>query len=185
MRSRSFYMFCLLSLLLVGTSRADTIKIYNLDAILQYGTVTGTVTLDETTGTFTAANLTANYGLMTSTFSSPPASYVQNSTYDVTIFNGSLFGSTFALDLPVTSLVSYAGGTLCSTSAFCTGSVASAFNLPLSGSDYVTSGSLAASTTTTVTLEPSTLLLLGTGVVVAAGFVRRRMHNSTRQGQNF
>ena len=182
MRSR-LYFVPLAALLAAAAVRADTIKIYNLDATLQYGTVSGTVTLDETTGRFTAANLTAAYGLTSSNFTAAPASFVQNSTYDVTTFNGSLLGSTFVLDLPVASLVNYAGGAVCSTSAFCTGSVSSAFNLPLAGSDYVTSGSLDLSTATTVTPEPSSLLLLGTGVFAVMVFVRRRIRKTTRQRQ--
>lgn len=149
-------------------SRADTLQTFFLSATLQTGSVSGTVTFDQTTGTFLQAQITAD-GL---TFSGLPNLVDQELNY-VRVHYG-LEGTSdpsataFGLNLPVSTLRGYVGGNLC-TFGSC-GSVTSAIgymtNVPL---NQVIDGTL-----TTVTPEPSSFVLLGSAALASVGIVRRR-----------
>ncbi len=177
-----------------GVSRADTINVYNLSANASSGTVSGTLTLDATTGKFTASSISFLYtgvtvpgsGLVNGTaynFSGAGTNTQTGTGYSSNDFAGTGSASLFDFDLtlPTTSLIGYAGGSLCSTSQLCSGQ-ASAIELMSTGVDYnrVTSGTLTLTSTTApvipaaVSPEPSGLMLLGTGVLGMGVLLRKR-----------
>jgi PEP-CTERM motif len=85
----------------------------------------------------------------------------------------------FSLALPVSSLIDYTGGSICSLDAPCNDGVnyMSAFAFP-KADPYVESGSLTLISSvdppSAVTPEPSTFALFGTGLLSLAGVMRRR-----------
>ena len=157
-------------------SKADTISIFNLAGVTTTGsTLSGTVTLNVTTGRFTDSSIKALYNGTTYTYSGAPISTTSGTGYSSIDFAGT--GATalydFDLILPTASLIGYTGGALCSTSSTCGGRV-SAVEVTLTGSDtaQVTSGTLTPAAA--VTPEPSGLVLLGTGVLATTTLLRKR-----------
>lgn len=163
----AFLVFTGLSLSRV--SRADTLQTFLLNATLQSGNALGTVTLDETTGTFIQGQITAN-GL---TFSGLPNLVDQEPSYIRVHFGldgvADPSATSFGLDLPTSTLIGYEGGNLCAAFQTC-GNVTSAIgyqtNIPL---NQVVAGTL-----TAVTPEPSSFALLGTAAVALVSVLRRR-----------
>ena len=179
-----------------GVSRANTINVFALSGNTTTGTLSGTVTLDATTGRFTdslvkllytGSTITGGgfFNGATYTFSGAGTNVVSGTGYTSTDFVGTGGAGLFDFDLtlPFTSLIGYTGGSLCSTTATCSGQTSS-IELLSSGLDNakVTSGMLTLQSTTApppvvpvaVTPEPSALVLLGTGVLAMGVLLRKR-----------
>jgi hypothetical protein len=157
-----------------STARADTAVFDITGKFADSGIGTsliGTVTIDTTAGTILATDVST-----TGNFPGGPYPLVSASGNPVNLaFNGT-GGSIVLMQLylPVSSLVGYAGGVLCSNDTFasslagCSNQI-SFYQLGSAAEDLV-SGSL----TPTAAAEPSSMCLLGTGLLSLGLLVRRR-----------
>jgi hypothetical protein len=167
-------------------AHADTIVPFDLNATLQGlggGTVSGIVNVDITKGLFTTVDFTAIVGGVSHLFDtpasnqgavpSPPTLYVGDFTDSS--------GDAFQIALPPTSLIGYTGSAVCSLGFACNPTdIPTVFVEAKSDLGAIaTSGSLTLAAASTP--EPSTFVLLGTGILGVAVVTRRKLSSHSMQ----
>lgn len=159
---------------------ADTIVPFDFNATLVGGTVSGIVDVDITKGQFTTVDFTAIISGISHLFDTPAfnqGAVPASATLYVGDFTDSS-GDMFQIAVPPTSLVGYTGSVVCSVNLACnpTLDIPTVFiqaNTDLG--NVAESGSLTPAAVATP--EPSTLALLGTGILCLAGAARRKVHS--------
>jgi mannose-6-phosphate isomerase-like protein (cupin superfamily) len=151
---------------------ADTVTTFTLNDVTfaDGATATGTITIDVTTGVPTGVDMVYSDGAVTDDFIAAP-SYFSNGPYS-TINSFDPANEYLNFSLPVSTLVGYTGGNICSDEPIC--AIGSAF-VDFRVINSLETGSLdAPSESTPAVPEPSTLALLGTGILGLAGAAHRR-----------
>lgn len=84
-----------------------------MNSNLEYGTASGTFTIDTTTGVLNSGSVTASYNGQSETLGTIVSSSGSSGLYtiELTTFSGGT-GDTFYLDLPVSTLLNYGGGSI-------------------------------------------------------------------------
>ena len=158
-------------------AHADTLQSFTFQGVLDTGSVTGSISIDTSSGVITGAsfNIMAPGGASRS-IPGPISTdvYLNETEIFLNVPNvppDGFFSTT--LNLPVVSLVGYDGGALCTDSTPCGGD--------FSGVVYeehehdLLTGSISKVATTP---EPSTFALLGTGALGVFGVGRQRLRAS-------
>jgi hypothetical protein len=160
----------LLALVVLKPVRAD---IFQASGTFSDGSsLTGTVTIDTTTGTVTAENLMV--GLSLGPFSINIQQSVEQSLYVEIQSTPVQSAYDFAMFLPTSTLVGYSGGSICSFNEGCVYYVDSqpyvddSDLISLNGENILRAGTL----TSVTTPEPSSLFLLGTFLLGLAPMTR-------------
>jgi hypothetical protein len=151
-----------------AVAKADTLETFNLTGTFGPSEpLTGIITFDTTTGLATFGDFSATVNGTTYVFDSAP---IQDPYYGEGFTSLAFYDASAGINinLPGTSFVGYSGSSLCSLSSPC-GDYRTYINVtnPVT---IVESGSL----TSAITPEPSSLILMTSGLLAGAGFVRRR-----------
>ncbi len=177
MRSFLRYFLALLSFTVIvgGGSRAsaDTISAFTLGASSTYGTATGTVTIDTTTGALTAASVTAIYNGGSETLGTLVSATGSNGLYSIELTTApGGTGDIVLLNLPVSTLLNYVGGSIDTLNNSSSASYLYSSNY----TDYATSGTLNLTSTssTAVTPEVASWVLTLSGTILLIVVARRR-----------
>ncbi len=147
-------------------------------------TAGGTVSLNVTTGKWVSADVSyylgGNPADVVATFTSLDGFYPHSDFVYTFFLSAENPDSPFSLALPVSSLIDYSGGSICSMVAMCNDgfNYMSGFAFPKID-PYVESGSLTLISSvdppSAVTPEPSSFALFGTGLLSLAGVMRRKL----------
>lgn len=165
-------------------AKADTISVFSLSGNLQYGTANGTLTVDTTTGVLNSGTVTASYNGQSETLGTISSSSGSNGLYTIALTTAST-GDTFYLDLPISTLVNYGGGSIDTTNY---NSSHASYLSASSGLDYATSGTLnltstsRTATSTAVTPEVASWVMMLTGMVGLVVVARRQRPAAQEQG---
>jgi|HubBroStandDraft_6_1064221.scaffolds.fasta_scaffold1019563_1 hypothetical protein len=173
----------LVTALLFGLSlsaHADPLTTIYINAIASDGgLVTGTLVLDETTGQWVSSDiLETSYG-RTDTFTGAPYFSV-NDIDSLAGFFGTISGDYLYIAVDDASLAGYIGGGLCTTAAPCGNGSDSGLQLGGINDTNFKSGDLSLTPNATLTPEPSSLILLGTGALGILGVGRRKLLSANR-----
>ena len=167
-------------------AHADTIATFDLsNVVFQSGaTGSGTVRIDTSTGWVTSADLQYQSSSIIDTYFGPQYQGPDGDIgYDVTDRDAPAL-DYFTLEIANTSLINYAGGALCTLGTdICDGPyLYSGIGRRAIGTpDPMISGSLVLVSTediptpTNLAPEPSSLLLMGSGLIGVAGAVRKKL----------
>lgn len=159
-------------------AKADTISVFSLSSNLEYGTASGTLTVDTTTGVLNSGSVTATYNGQSETLGTIASSSGSSGLYTIALTTASGgTGDTFYLDLPVSTLLNYGGGSI-DTSNY--NASHESYLYSSNTMDYATSGTLNLTSTTktatgtAVTPEAASWVLMLTGTGLLAVVARRR-----------
>jgi PEP-CTERM motif len=191
---RSFLPLCLLTLSTIA-AHADTVSTFDISGnsapigVFGAGPLSGTLTIDTTTGVVTGSDIILNVPDVFSSssdeifvFNTAPVSQgeVVPNIFVIELKDGST--ESFGLALPISSLVDYTGGPICSETNPCTSDSSSSVS-PFLGTYFSNPESASLTLENPITTnpstvpEPSSLALMGTGVVGAFCTLRRRFLN--------
>jgi hypothetical protein len=161
----------LLSFAISSPAKADTV--FSLtDATFESGaTMTGTININTTTGQFVSADLTYSLGNTSSVFNGPFSDWGE--TFNGDQFFGDIYdpnGDLFLIDLPVSWIMHYTGGPICSDANLCD----DFFGYYESQDGNIDGSKSGLLVPAVVTAEPSSLTLLFTGLTSAFGLGYKR-----------
>ena len=162
--------------LCLSVARADTLEKFGLDGVgIKGETYGGTAIIDITTGTYVSVDFSLSGQPAIDTILS------QGIDPDFGSYAVDLYGAFQDTNLEIvttsTSLIGYTGGDLCSVDIRCDGSLSfwTAFTPVREVGDALYSGTLTdEGPEVAATPEPSSFMLLGTGLLGIAGMVKRR-----------